>query len=212
MSSASETDAGPFSAWLFAMRAVLRDEQDADVPCGECVGCCVSSYPIPLRPADTVAQEQVPEEFVLNGPVRPGHVLMGFRGDGSCPFLAARACSIYAHRPQTCRDYDCRIFAAAGLVPAGDRPVISTRVRAWRFTYPCAGDRFEQEAVLQAARFICAWSHRFPAGMRAGTPTATAVLAIKTYDLFMDHGECSVETRVAQLVASARRFDRRADD
>ncbi|MEO6368735.1 MAG: YkgJ family cysteine cluster protein [Steroidobacteraceae bacterium] len=212
MSRGSEVDAGAFSDWLRAMRAVLRDEQGADVPCGDCVGCCVSSYPIPLRPSDVVAQEQVPEQFVLHGPHRPGHMLMGYRDDGTCPFLSDRSCSIYGERPQSCRDYDCRIYAATGLLPAGERPLISARVQAWRFAYPRDTDHCEQAAVLQAAQFLCAWSDRFPAGMRAGTPTATAVLAIKTYEVFMDHGECAVETRTAQLIAAARRFDRHADD
>ena len=135
MTSAAEFDAGPFSDWLQAMRAVLRDEQHADVPCGDCVGCCVSSYPIPLRPSDRVAQEQVPEQYLLDAPGgKPGHLLMGFRDDGSCPFLVSRSCSIYADRPQTCRDYDCRIYAAAGLVPDGDRTAIERRVREWEFT------------------------------------------------------------------------------
>ena len=58
-------DAGSFGEWLAAMRAVLRGERDADVPCGDCIGCCVSSYPIPLRPEDVRARAEVPEQFLL---------------------------------------------------------------------------------------------------------------------------------------------------
>ena len=217
MSGAKEVDAGPFSDWLRSMRAVLRDEQDADVPCGDCVGCCVSSYPIPLRPSDQVAQQQVPEEFVLRAPVRPGHLLMGFRDDGSCPFLFARACSIYAHRPQTCRDYDCRIFAATGLKPAGRRPVIQERVQAWRFSYPAQQDLAEAAAVRRAADFIGAYPEHF-AAMRGGTPSAAAVLAVKSYEVFLDQGANSVQEPrpgaevaqlAAQVLAAARAFDAR---
>jgi len=145
-------DAGAFSQWLAEMRAVLRGERDADVPCGDCVGCCVSSYPILLRLGDKLAREQVPEERLI-GPARAGERwLMGYRDDGSCPFLLEHRCSIYTDRPQTCRDYDCRIYAAAGLVPDGSRPVIAARVRAWKFDYASDQDRREAQAVSQAAR------------------------------------------------------------
>jgi uncharacterized protein len=209
-------DAGPFSQWLRDMRAVLRDEQDADVPCGDCVGCCVSSYPIPLRPTDRVAQEQVPEQFLLPVPgQRPGHLLMGFREDGSCPFLSDRACSIYAERPRTCRDYDCRIYAAAGLAPAGDRPVIRNRVESWSFRYPTQQDRDEAVAVRRAAEFIGLHQQLFPAKMRAGSPTAAAVLAIKSYGLFLRTDPAlssdgpAVVALVEQVAAAAWMFDAR---
>jgi uncharacterized protein len=204
--------AGSFGQWLRAMRAVLRDEQDADVPCGDCVGCCVSSYPIPLRPRDAVARAQVPEQYLLPAPGRdPDHLLMGFREDGSCPFLAHRSCSIYADRPQTCRDYDCRIYAATGTIVAGDRPVIAARAQAWRFTYAGREDQIAQAALRQAALFIQTWRGRFPVAMRAGQPTATAVMAIKTYEVFLaqpdDHCDPAVAALVSRVVDAARAFD-----
>lgn len=208
-------DAGPFSDWLRAMRAVLRDEQGAAVPCGDCVGCCVSSYPIPLRPGDLVARQRVPEGFLLPVPGRsPENLLMGFREDGTCPFLDSRACTIYADRPQTCRDYDCRIFAATGLEPAGERPVIRERVRAWRFSYPGDADRAAQSAVQRAARFIRDQCAGFPPQLRAGQPTATAVLAIKCYEVFMapERGSTSdlpPAAGIAAVLAAVRAFDRR---
>jgi hypothetical protein len=213
---AAFVDAGPFSHWLRSMRAVLRDEQDADVPCGDCVGCCVSSYPIPLRPTDRIAQQEVPEQFLLQvAGLAPGHLMMGFREDGSCPFLLDRACTIYTDRPRTCRDYDCRIYAAAGLRPVGDRPIIRNRVGAWRFTYPTQQDQQEAVAVRRAADFITLHQQLFPAAMRAGSPTAAAVLAIKTYRLFLpvppavSSGESGDEALVGQIAAAAREFEAR---
>ncbi len=212
----TDIDAGSFSKWLQNMRAVLRDELDADVPCGDCVGCCVSSYPIPLRPTDRMAQELVPEQFLLAVPgQRPGHLLMGFRDDGSCPFLLDRACSIYAERPRTCRDYDCRIYTAAGLMPAGNRPVIHNRVLSWRFSFPAQRDRDDWAAVRRAAEFISRHQQLFPGAMRAGSPTAAAVLAIKSYGLFLlpdpavSSGGSGVVALVEQVAAAARAFDAR---
>lgn len=203
-----QADAGSFGEWLAQMRGVLRGERVADVPCGECVGCCISSYPIPLRPRDTVARSQVPEQWLM-GPSPPGERwLMGFREDGSCPFLEKRACTIYGDRPQTCRDYDCRIYAAAGLVPDGGRAAIEQRVRSWEFRFGSDQERSEAEAVLRAARFIHGNAGLFPPDMRAGSATAAAVLAVKTYTLFLDSGAAGPPAETARrVIEAARDFD-----
>jgi uncharacterized protein len=199
-------DAGPFLQWLQDMRGVLRGEREGDVPCGDCVGCCVSRYPIPLRPTDTVALARVPEEHVLCAPAPgqgEGSLLMGFREDGTCPMFVGGGCSIYADRPQTCRDYDCRIYSAAGLMPPGDRPVIAKRVSAWQFTYPTDDDQAAANAVLRAATFIQQHASKFPEALRTESPTAVAVLALKCYGLFQDEGEVTVDA----LLAAAKEFD-----
>lgn len=200
-------DAGPFGAWLETMRAVLRGERDADVPCGSCIGCCISSYPIPLRPGDETAREQVPEQWLL-GPAVPGERwLMGFREDGSCPFMEAGRCSIYADRPRTCRDYDCRIYAASGLLPDGERPVIAGRVSAWEFSFPSEQERRDAAAVRRAAHFIREHQACFPPAMRAGSATAAAVLAVKTYPLFASVDVKPPAELAQQVVEAARAFD-----
>ncbi len=202
-----DRNAGDFDEWLAGMRAVLRGEAVADVPCAGCVGCCVSSYPIPLRPADRVALEQVPDRYLQ---FRPGDAArMLHRDDGTCPMLAAGRCSIYAVRPQTCRDYDCRIYAAAGLVPDGERPVISGRVREWRFaiTDQAAGARLA--AVRRAAQFIRSNAPLFPAEIRAHSATAAAVLAVKVHELFADKGAAGPVVEIVQAILdAAREFDR----
>lgn len=206
---AQHFDAGGFGEWLAAMRAVLRGERDADVPCGGCTGCCVSSYPIPLRPGDEVARAQVPEQWLI-GPAAPGERwLMGFREDGSCPLLADGCCSIYAGRPQTCRDYDCRIYAATGLLPDGNRPVIAARVTAWKFTYGSEQERRDAEAVRQAAHFIHANRALFPPAMRAGSATAVAVLSVKIYPLFVSGvpPQQPVEQLLRLVIDAVRDFD-----
>ena len=77
-------------------------------------------------------------------------------------------CSIYEHRPRTCRTYDCRVFPAAGIDADDDKPAIATRARRWRFEHPDEVDRVEHEAVQAAAAYVAerdgSRRHRDPAG------------------------------------------------
>ena len=137
---------------------------------------------------------------------------MGYREDGTCPMLHAGKCSIYADRPQTCRDYDCRIFAAAGLDAGGeDKHVINRRVRAWRFTYSTDAEREAHDAVRKTARFIRDNKECFPGGRAPTTPSGIAVLALKTYTVFLDSKTQtnSGEETAAAIVAASREFDTR---
>lgn len=73
-------------------------------------------------------------------------------------------CSIYEHRPRTCRMYDCRVFAAAGVDP--EKPEVAERVQEWEFTYASESDRDAHDALLAVA------------ARQTGTPTERAVLAV----------------------------------
>lgn len=201
-------DAGAFGPWLAAMRDVLRGGRDADVPCGECIGCCISSYPIPLRPGDVRARAEVPEQYLLGQAGHGQRWLMGFREDGSCPFMNSHRCDIYAARPQTCRDYDCRIYAATGQVPDGGREVIERRVREWRFECATDEERADAAALRRAAQFIRTHAGLFPPAMRATSATAAAVLAVKTYPLFRSEDELPPDALAEQVMKLAREFDR----
>jgi len=206
----SVIDAGVFGDWLREAEAMLRGTGGADVPCGSCVGCCVSSYYIWLRPEDRVAYDEVPEEFLLRGRDQPaGHHLMGYRDDGRCPMLTASGCRIYADRPQTCRDYDCRIFAAAGIEAGGDeKRVINERVRAWRFRYADESDHAAQAAIAAAAAFIRGNPAAF-AGNAPTAPTGIAVLALKAHRVFLDPGveSCDPATVAQAVIEASRAFD-----
>lgn len=198
--------AGEFGAWLAQMRAVLRGESDADVPCDGCVGCCVSDYPIPLRPDDTAALDRVPAAL-LSLP-RDGRLArMLPRDDGTCPMLSAGLCDIYRERPRTCRDYDCRIYAAAGLEPDGERPVIQQRVREWGFSFASDADRDAAQAIRRATAFIRDHAALFPVAARAGSATAAAVLAIKVYPLFLAPRTGAPEETARAVLEAARAFD-----
>lgn len=139
----------------------------------------------------------------------PGHTMMGYLPDGTCPMLKAGNCSIYLQRPQTCRDYDCRIFAAAGIEAGAGKNVINQRVREWRFSYPSEQDRRQHSAVLAAASFIRKKRSSFP-GERAPTaPTGIAVLAIKVYSVFLDADvQAKSDAEIATAIIDAsRKFD-----
>lgn len=63
--------------------------------------------------------------------------------------LGDAGCRIYDDRPRTCRTYDCRVFAAAGVVP--EQPLIAERVRRWRFEILDEDDRWAAEQLTAAA-------------------------------------------------------------
>jgi len=198
------------------MRAVLRGERDADVPCDGCVGCCVSAYHIPLRPSDRAALDRVPADRLFL-PAGGGLARMLPQPDGTCPMLEAGGCTIYADRPRTCRDYDCRLYAAAGLEPDGERPVIQGRVREWQFVFEDDEARAAARAVRDAAAFIRRHADLFPPAVRAHSATAAAVLAVKVYGMFLPpagalRGEQvgdELATRIHGVLAAAAAFDAR---
>jgi Fe-S-cluster containining protein len=168
-------DAGPFSAWLTTMRAALRGEVDSDVPCGGCTACCTSSQFVHIAPDETGALAHVPKALLFAAPQMPaGHVLLGYDERGWCPMLTEAGCSIYEHRPRTCRTYDCRVFPAAGVElddPA--KRAIAERAARWQFRYPTEQDRLDHDAVRATAVTIRARADA-PA-----TATQRAALAVQ---------------------------------
>jgi len=209
--SAETVYAGPFGEWLAQARAALRGDAGVDVPCGDCTGCCTSGYSVQVRQADTRALAVIPAERLLESSFAAGQKTMLARADGSCPMLESGRCSIYSSRPQTCLDYDCRVFAAAGI-EAGDatKAVINRRVRAWRFSHATEDEQRMHDAVRDAAAFIQRIGDG-SAGVRVPTsPMGIAVLAIKVLEVFLDPamaGACDRRLGHA-VVESARRFDR----
>ena len=201
--------AGNFSEWLRAMRSALAGGPGMQVACGECRGCCTSSYYIKVRPAETDALAHIPPEHLLDAPGdASGTRLMGYDAHGHCPMLRDGNCSIYPHRPDTCRSYDCRVFTAARMDAGPGRPVINERVARWRFEFPEDIDRREQRAVAAAAAFLRQHPVRFPGGHVPSRPSDIAVLAVKCYGVFMN-GEPSHEDAVAGIIEACREFDQK---
>lgn len=177
--------AGDFGAWLESIDAALAGTVDADVPCGDCTGCCTSSQFVLVEPTDTAARGHIPAELLFPAPGLPGHHVMGYDARGHCPMLDDGRCTIYEHRPRTCRTYDCRVFTAAGIEPdESSKVAIAERVRQWRFTHPTPHDERLHDAVRAAAAHLV---DHGPEPDVPPPPTAThrAVVAVRIRDRFL---------------------------
>ena len=190
--------AGDFASWVVGMQGALRGEAGSDVPCGSCTACCTASQFVHIGPDETDTLLHIPHALLFPAPRMPrGDVLLGYDERGRCPMLIDDECSIYEHRPRTCRTYDCRVFPAAGL-RAGeeddDKALIDRQTQRWRFTYPTADDRIRHDAVRAAAAYL----DRHPEVFADGTaPTAATPRGARGRD--------------ARRLPRARRSDRRAD-
>ncbi|HEX3794470.1 MAG TPA: YkgJ family cysteine cluster protein [Acidimicrobiales bacterium] len=171
--------AGEFAPWLGALRRALQGDGDSDVPCGTCTACCTSAQFVHITPEDHAARAHIPRELLFPAPQRPpGHLVMGFDERGHCPMLIDGGCSIYEHRPRTCRTYDCRVFAATGIDPMEPaKALIAQRVRRWQFEFPTPEDAVAWAAVRAAAAYV--------RERREGSTTEQAVLAIELHDVFL---------------------------
>jgi len=180
--------AGDFGTWLDALPGAIAGDHDADVPCGSCTGCCTSSQFIAIGPDEVDTLQAIPAALRFPAPGRPeGHVLLGYDERGHCPMLVDGACTIYDHRPRTCRTYDCRVFPAAGLEPDdATKAAIAERVRRWRFTHAGPEDETRHDALRAAARFVQDAARRWPAGTVPATSTHQAVVAVQIHPLFVE--------------------------
>ena len=222
ISAENETDrpflpAGDFSSWLKHAREALITECGTDVECGGCSACCSSSYFIHIRPEETQTLGRIRKSLLVAAPGHPkSHVVLGYDENGQCPLLKSGKCSIFDQRPITCRTYDCRVYAAAGIPESDDgTSKISQRVRRWKFHYPTKLDLREHLAVQAAATFIRENAECFPGGQIPRKPSQLAILSIKVYELFLNKAELpgrrgraslNIETANA-IVETCKQFD-----
>ena len=97
-------DAGAFSTWVEGVLGAIGGRSDSDVPCGDCTGCCTSSQFVHIAPDELDTLRHIPPELLFPAPGAPrGHRLLGYDARGHCPMLADGKCTIYHHRPRTCR-------------------------------------------------------------------------------------------------------------
>jgi Fe-S-cluster containining protein len=204
----SPLPAGGFSHWLRAMRSALAGGPGMEVACGDCVGCCTSSYYIKIRPHEQRALERIGAQNLESEAAADGSRLMGFGANGHCHMFSDGGCSIYRDRPETCRTYDCRIYTAAGIDAGEGRDVINGRISQWQFDYPGHTDREEHRAVEAAASYLRQHPVRFPNGRIPSRPVEIAVLAVKVYEVFLDPPGTDREI-VAAIIQAVRNFNRR---
>ena len=199
-----ELPAGAFGAWADALDAAVRGAADMDVPCGECIACCTSGQFVHIAPDEVDTLARIPSALRFPAPFAPkGHVLLGYDEHGRCPMLVDGRCSIYEHRPRTCRTYDCRLFAATGVAPDADKPLIARRAARWRFDLPAPADETLAQAAQRAARFVEADDD---ARTVAVTATQHAVLAMELAPHFAtDPPDLSAVHVVLRARADARR-------
>jgi len=198
--AAGDLAAGGFSAWVDEMQGALRGERSSDVACNGCTACCTSSQFVHISPDETDTLAHIPAELLFPAPRLPsGHVVLGYDQRGHCPMLIDNRCSIYEHRPRTCRTYDCRVFPATGIavgVDAGDKALIAERARCWQFSFPAESDRHRRGAVRAAARFLVDNPDRIPDRLAPRTSTQLAVLAIEIHDVFLHCDDTTGRTTV----------------
>ena len=78
-SRADGLPAGAFGSWLAQMRAALRHEADAKVPCGDCCACCSTSHFVHVGPDETGALAHIPQDLTFAAPGMPtGHLVLGY--------------------------------------------------------------------------------------------------------------------------------------
>lgn len=210
MTARRDLPAGRFSCWLRRTRAALAEEGEADVPCGECSACCTTSHFVHVRPEENQTLARIPRDLLFPAPGLPdGNVLLGYDEHGHCPMLAGGRCSIYDDRPLTCRAYDCRVFAAAGIT--ADSDLITRQTRRWKFSHPTRDDRDRHAAVRAAARFARESAECFPGGAALRDPVHVALLAIRVSDVFLEPvatGQASSDLDIARAVMEANeRFE-----
>ncbi len=192
-------DAGPFGPWLARTMAVLRERAEADVPCDGCTACCASSQFVLVEPDEHEVRAHVPAELLFPAPGAPdGFSVLPYDEHGRCPMLGAEGCSIYDHRPRTCRAYDCRVLAAAEVDVHVDTPAVARRVDRWRFGIDGDDDRRDLVAVRAASRFLEHHAAELPGG--GPPPTQRAALAVELHELFRG-GEPTVDDVVAAIAA-----------
>jgi Fe-S-cluster containining protein len=95
------------------LTSILSDEPIADVPCGSCILCCETLAPH-LTPEEVASGlyplsliQPTPEQLQATPEIGP-IVTLYRKKEGGCGMLIDGRCSIYDHRPMSCRQFDCR--------------------------------------------------------------------------------------------------------
>ena len=81
------------------------------VPCSGCTACCYyAGIPVDAK------RDRRRLPHLLTERNADGELVLRQRADGACIHLGERGCTVYEQRPAVCRSFDCRAFAAMGIV------------------------------------------------------------------------------------------------
>ncbi len=202
--------AGDFRSWLQDTVDAFSTGRGASVPCGDCKACCRAGYFIPVHRQEWSTRATIPARLLVTPPAHSGeqgYQLISTTRRGHCALLREGACSIYRERPQTCRDYDCRLFAASGL-PSGHGE-IDQQIARWRFHYGNEESLRAHAAIRATARFVIEHAQAFPEGRVPQRPLDITVVALKSYRVFLDpKAQSGDPAAVAKaIVQTCRTFD-----
>ncbi|EAR10099.1 YkgJ family cysteine cluster protein [Reinekea blandensis] len=199
----TQINAGEFSQWLKDFIDTMKGRQSGNVPCGECVGCCTSSKFILVRPTDNAARTRIPDNLLFPAPGLPeGFDLLGYNEQGHCPMFIDGGCSIYPDRPETCRQYDCRVLAATGAETQDESDVMAERIDAWEFSYANDQSRRSAAAIKSAMEFLNGHAQSFPDGYVPPAASQRAALAVRVHETFLTSDTDDPQSIIATLVES----------
>ena len=186
--------AGDFRQWAAEFLGSTSTD-GMDVPCGECDACCHAALFIHIEADEIETLERIPAALRFPAPGLPdGTVVLGFDENGRCPMLTAQGCGIYAHRPRTCRHFDCRVLSATALGPGEPaRHGVSQQAARWQFS---AGLE-----ALQVVRNIARWLLEQPEGPTAATDLAALALRMHQALAGTDPGEHNLQEAFESLMS-----------
>jgi hypothetical protein len=139
----------PRPAVWYAQRVLTKQvTRESQVPCGTCTACCRTYNAVVLRP----------EEPTQGLKLVPGTRQLQKQADGmSCVHLIDGRCEVYDKRPLACRDYDCRVWYFAGVMPpAQDSKLepLQQAIRRWRTHIETEDDALILYAMRRAAAAV----------------------------------------------------------
>lgn len=200
---AIKVNAGEFSSWIEEFTRTMRGVGGGSVPCGECVGCCTSAKFIHIRPTDKDAINVIPKELMFQAPGLPnGYYLLGYNEEGHCPLFKSGKCSIYNSRPETCRQYDCRVLAATNVRVTDESEEITRKVNSWEFEFSSDESIELHNSVKLAAEFLSNYKNEFPDGYLPSQSTQLSVMAIRVHSIFIGHTMDSAKEKFRVLVGA----------
>ena len=131
-----------------------------------------------------------------------GHYLLGYDENGHCPMFKDGQCSIYEYRPETCLQYDCRVYPATGIFPDDKKSQIYKKAKQWSFDLSSSNDLKAFEAVQKASNFIIKYRELFPKTFFPINAPQQAALAIRIHMEFMHIDTDEIEKTAQALVDS----------